>query len=137
MPWLQRANGLSLPVGALSMGGISTRSTARYVQALQPLCDQLNELLRTTQAAALPGLAQVEPHGISSDIDRRNLTAWTVGGVAYAAAVWGVAALLVVKHPNPWVIAGAVLWVMLGTGWSWTLIRVIRRSFKKQAATEP
>jgi hypothetical protein len=132
-PWAHRVDGRAIPIGSLSIGRARSDDTAANVTALRPLCDKLNELLKSAQATTVStAFGRADGPKPSKNVDQRDLTAWTIGAVIYTVAVWVAAVIMVAAHPKLLVIVPAVLFVGSGTAWSLVLIRSVKRSMKKE-----
>jgi hypothetical protein len=103
-PWLQRLHGRPLAVTALSRWG----RTAAIAQHLQPLCDELNALLKTLQAAH-PSAIAPDPAAAREEAvreSRRTRAALLGTGGLY----WVAAGIIIGQHPTArnWVVFGVV-----------------------------
>lgn len=127
-PWAHRVDGRAIPVGSLAVGRAKSAGTAATVAAPQPLCDKLNELLKAAQETLVStAFDQVDGVKLSRNVDQRDLTAWTIGGLIYTVAVWVAAVIMISAHPKPLVIIAGVMFVGFGTTWRLVLIRSVRR----------
>ena len=123
-PVLQRTHGRPLPVRALGRGLWRARFPL-YVQQLEPLCDQLNALLKRLQAEA-PGTV-LATDGALIDGEVRN-TDHTAAVVLLGGAVlfWLLAGVVVALHPTAVVVAAMAAMSVAETIVTWMTLRRIR-----------
>jgi hypothetical protein len=132
-PWLNRPHRRPLLVSALSLGGLGG-ATALRAQQLQPVCDELNALLKTLQSTYPCETPVPDPEEAHKESVRESRRVGR-GLLATAVAYWIGAGAFFATHPTAVVGVCAGALGVLYTSYTYLVSRLMKKSATHQTGS--
>jgi hypothetical protein len=135
-PMLQRKHGRPLRVSALSRGGGLTSRFPALVAQLEPLCDELNALLKTLQAGA-PSSSDAADAASAQHEEAHEYRLLRASLLLSGAAYWIIPVVLVALRPTPVFAVWMAVVAVSGTVSTYLILRQVRKNRSKRDAKQP